>query len=891
MSLQTSSHEKPVEGFLSSLMEAHPEASTRDIAVLFTDLVGSTKYFKKYGDMKGRAMLRKHHAIATSIVGEYGGSLVKEVGDSVMVYFPDCINALKAAIKMQHKFQAYNKDTNIHHEIHVRIGIHFGKVIFEEKDIYGDVVNVAAKLTNLANGDQLFISREVHDLTKDLPEVHFELMNFWNVKSVPTGLTIYKVIWESSPVLEPEKISILYLRPIKAPDGNNAIWKTFLENKSQVLASRHQLEQNLLDGTIVLAYKDSSAALSTAESLLNYFSEDSNKKGAPGAKAPLQIILDRNVHPKEMKLQQDKAALNTDSAQAGFIYMTKAFYENIKLRRLVSVEPSPETHPATPLFQFIRETSSQDKLRKQTPVSGGRKLPLPCFYCGSKTHYATDCPSKTLTDHTHNLNDLGRFSAGRIKMVTAAHPGFNPAGNSAMPPMSQSDLDLADNCFYEMKNINQLRSFRAIWGSRSDEWDKAKRHHTESEGGFSWLALDSFRVSNHERAEAYLKSAFESDKKDFKAHCVAGFINIEKEELTAAMESFERAFELAKTIPQKIFILFQQQRIYTLQRKIDKSQEVINKILTLDGGCTEARYEDIVHKFREKQGTYALQKLTKLIREYREYFIIALIDPDLEADREDINKTLEKIYEETKSSALRSIEEATANIESMTGTLRNKDLEEIESLKARIAELTRSESYFAYLEIHDICSSILTICNNALYYQKRDLSERTSRIYKRIEKNLEFIKFYKYKQFSDPVYKELKGLKTRINGLERSSNLFSSVQFNESHAQCDYISEQLNTIEQKLKKLDLMQQLINMIFNFMKTSCILFAVVFFTGIFIFPFFADSIGDFLAKLDIASSSNVWSMQKTFLIFGGIVSVVISFLLTIKNVARDQSPLIK
>ena len=67
MSLQASSQDKHFKNFLTSLIEAYPDASMRDIAVFFTDVVGSTKYFKTHGDIKGREMLRKYHRIAISI--------------------------------------------------------------------------------------------------------------------------------------------------------------------------------------------------------------------------------------------------------------------------------------------------------------------------------------------------------------------------------------------------------------------------------------------------------------------------------------------------------------------------------------------------------------------------------------------------------------------------------------------------------------------------------------------------------------------------------------------------------------------------------------------------------------------------------------------------------
>lgn len=75
MSLNAASKEKPVQNFLTPLIEACPDASMRDIAVLFTDVVGSTTFFKTHGDIRERAMLRTHHHMAMLIVEDYGGSL------------------------------------------------------------------------------------------------------------------------------------------------------------------------------------------------------------------------------------------------------------------------------------------------------------------------------------------------------------------------------------------------------------------------------------------------------------------------------------------------------------------------------------------------------------------------------------------------------------------------------------------------------------------------------------------------------------------------------------------------------------------------------------------------------------------------------------------------
>ena len=68
-------------------MESYPKDSIRKIAVLFTDIVGSTKFFKAHGDLAGRKMLKVHQDISSPPIHEFGGVLVKILGDSVMAYF------------------------------------------------------------------------------------------------------------------------------------------------------------------------------------------------------------------------------------------------------------------------------------------------------------------------------------------------------------------------------------------------------------------------------------------------------------------------------------------------------------------------------------------------------------------------------------------------------------------------------------------------------------------------------------------------------------------------------------------------------------------------------------------------------------------------------------
>lgn len=171
----------------------HSKDFIRKIAVLFTDIVGSTKYFKSHGDIAGREMLQRHQELSSKPISKNNGVLVKTIGDSVMAYFQDPKNAVKSAIKIQQNFKTYNDKNNTENQIHIRIGVHFGVGIVEDQDIFGNVVNLAARLVSLAGGDQIFISQDVYDLLKDLSYGNVELINVRDIKGDLKGLRVYSI--------------------------------------------------------------------------------------------------------------------------------------------------------------------------------------------------------------------------------------------------------------------------------------------------------------------------------------------------------------------------------------------------------------------------------------------------------------------------------------------------------------------------------------------------------------------------------------------------------------------------------------------------------------------------------------------------------------------------
>ena len=181
----------------------------------------------------------------------------------------------------------------------------------------------------------MFVSHEVYELTKDISSAKFELVNFWNMKNVPTGLTIYKVIWENSLVSEPDRVVILHLRLKKSSDPDaiqnhfRDIWDNFIRKKDMFLANKHESEYTLPDGTLILSYKDSATALDIAERLLEHLSDELIKTGST-EKPPLHMVIAKDIHPKENLLPIKKSKMDLEGFNPGDIFLSKSVHDDIK---------------------------------------------------------------------------------------------------------------------------------------------------------------------------------------------------------------------------------------------------------------------------------------------------------------------------------------------------------------------------------------------------------------------------------------------------------------------------------------------------------------------------------------------------------------------------------
>jgi hypothetical protein len=327
MALNPDSENKTYIFDSSKPIDEFSKDSIKKIAVLFTDIVGSSKFFKTHGDVAGRKMLRQHQNIASPAIYEHGGVVVKFLGDSVMSYFFDAKDALSSAIKIQQEFKRYNQKKELKDQIHLRICIHFGDGIVEEKDIFGDVVNMAAKLLPLVKGDHIFISKEVYDQVQRLSPVPLKLVKTHGNNDSTKGLTIYGVIWDETISLDLSLETLLILKPLweLSKDNFESIWDSLLREKKDLWSGKVLKEKKFSDKSIGLIVKDVPSSLALVRKILDFLKVNLDQGNLPFL--PIQIVVDSGSYGIAESLVLEDLKIDWEEIDPGEIYISAVAYD------------------------------------------------------------------------------------------------------------------------------------------------------------------------------------------------------------------------------------------------------------------------------------------------------------------------------------------------------------------------------------------------------------------------------------------------------------------------------------------------------------------------------------------------------------------------------------
>lgn len=169
------------------------------LAVLFADISGSTALYDHLGDELARRLTALCISHMCGEIEAQQGRLVKTIGDEIMCTFASAEQAFHAACAMQHAVERAEYEGD--HKMHVRIGFHYGDVILEGGDVFGDTVNVAARVAAITRAGQIMTTLAVADkLPPELREKMRQLMRA-EFKGKQGAFDIFLVIWELDDML------------------------------------------------------------------------------------------------------------------------------------------------------------------------------------------------------------------------------------------------------------------------------------------------------------------------------------------------------------------------------------------------------------------------------------------------------------------------------------------------------------------------------------------------------------------------------------------------------------------------------------------------------------------------------------------------------------------
>ena len=166
--------------------------SRRLVAVFAADVEGYSRLMgaDEVGTRKG---LTERRAILDRFIEEHRGRIANTAGDSVLAEFGSAVEAVQCAVEAQAALAEVNSSVALDHRISFRIGIHIGDVMIRAGDLFGDGVNIAARLQTLANPGAVCVSGATHDQVRKVLPVTFVDLGVQQMKNVQESIRVYQV--------------------------------------------------------------------------------------------------------------------------------------------------------------------------------------------------------------------------------------------------------------------------------------------------------------------------------------------------------------------------------------------------------------------------------------------------------------------------------------------------------------------------------------------------------------------------------------------------------------------------------------------------------------------------------------------------------------------------
>jgi adenylate cyclase len=186
-----------------------------ELAILFADVVGSTRLYEQMGDLRARDMVAICIDIMRSATEQRQGTVIKTMGDEVMSTFPSADEALNAAAQMQQQISSHAQLKVDGQPVSIRIGCHFGPVMLENRDVFGATVHTANRMTSQAKAGQIITTAATVERLSPEWRASCRQIDIAAIKGQGNEVALYEVLWQSDDVTSMVPAISMNSRPVR----------------------------------------------------------------------------------------------------------------------------------------------------------------------------------------------------------------------------------------------------------------------------------------------------------------------------------------------------------------------------------------------------------------------------------------------------------------------------------------------------------------------------------------------------------------------------------------------------------------------------------------------------------------------------------------------------
>jgi len=167
-------------------------SKAENLVIMFTDIVGFTELTSKQSRHQNQTMLRQHEKLLVGVAKSYGGKRIKSIGDALLLVFKSPTDAVHCAMGMHDALWEHNQTVSEEERLNIRVSLNSGEVRIETGDVFGEPVNVAARLEGITPANEVYFTEAIY-LSMNKAEVMHEFVGKHKLKGIPEEVSVYRV--------------------------------------------------------------------------------------------------------------------------------------------------------------------------------------------------------------------------------------------------------------------------------------------------------------------------------------------------------------------------------------------------------------------------------------------------------------------------------------------------------------------------------------------------------------------------------------------------------------------------------------------------------------------------------------------------------------------------